>query len=234
LKDHNYFNISLLFGENCSTTYTHLFINYYFLGILIGFALFYNNDITNENSYQNSDNYKPFYYLKDINRMIFKSPNWVHALIIIITIGIQALLSLYFQFYAPSRFESDGLEDLDDFIEFLYLNEKKIFSLAFGILISYLYIFKSESKLKTFGNNIIIITVNRLGYGFYASIESLINNIIISCRYNYSISAPNIIFSTFGFILLIISINIVAYFLNDYPIRILCKKFLRKMIKNKK
>ena len=82
LKEHNYFNISLLFGEKCSTTYTHLFINYYFLGILIGFALFYNNDITNENSYQNSDNYKPFYYLKDINGAIFKSPNWVHALVI--------------------------------------------------------------------------------------------------------------------------------------------------------
>ena len=234
LKGHNYFNINLLFGENCSTTYTHLFINYYFLGILIGFALFYNNNITHENSFQNSNNYKPFYYFNDINGMIFKSPIWVHALIIIITIGIQVFLCIYFQLYSPPILESNNLEYLNDFVDFLYLNEKKIFALCFGILIGYLYIFKSESKLKTFGNNKIIITVNRLGYGFYASIESFINHIIISCRYIYSISAPNIIFSTFGFIILIIFINMIAYSLNDFPIRILCKKFLRKMILNNK
>ena len=50
-----YFNVNIILGESCSTTYTHLFINYYIYGFLIGFALFYNNDITNENSLQNSN-----------------------------------------------------------------------------------------------------------------------------------------------------------------------------------
>ena len=227
LKDHNYFNISLLFGESCSTTYTHLFINYYFFGILIGFSLFYNNDITNENPFQNSDNYKPFFYLKDINGAIFKSPNWLHALIITITVSIQALLSISFQIYNGFNLQPNNLQELSEFDDFLYLNEKKIFALAFGILITYLYNFKSESKLKNFGNNIIIITANRLGYAFYAIIESLINHCIITFRFVYSISAPTIIFSTFGFITFIIFINLLAYPHNEFPLKMLTKKLLK-------
>ena len=227
LKEHNYFNISLLFGETCSTTYTHLFINYYFLGILIGFALFYNNDVTNENSFQNSDNYKPFHYLNNIIGAIFKSPTWVHILIITITISVQVLLSISFQIYTQLRLEPNNLKDLNDLDDFLYLNEKKYFALFFGILITYLYIFKSESKLKKFGNNIIIILVNRLGYAFYASIESLINHFIITYRFVYSLSGPNLLFSTFGFIVFITFINIFTYAYNDFPIKILTKKLLK-------
>ena len=107
------------------------------------------------------------------------------------------------------------------------LNEKKIFALAFGILITYLYNFKSESKLKNFGNNIIIITANRLGYSFYAIIESLINHCIITFRFVYSISAPTIIFSTFGFITFIIFINLLAYPNNEFPLKMLTKKLLK-------
>ena len=80
-----------MLGEICSISKTHLFINYYLLGFLIGFALFYNNDITNENSLQNSNIYKPFYYLKDMIGLIFKSPNWLHLLIIIISFFITIL-----------------------------------------------------------------------------------------------------------------------------------------------
>jgi len=227
LKDHNYFNINLLYGESCSTTYTHLFINYYFIGILIGFAIFYNNDITNENSFQNSDNYKPFHYLSNINGAIFKSPTWVHALIITITISIQALLSMSFQIYNKFNLDPKNLKDLNDFDDFLYLNEKKIFALALGILITFLYNFKSESKLKNFGNNILIITINRLGYAFYSSIESLINHFIITFKFAYSISAPNIIFSTFGFISFIIFLNLLIYPYNEFSIKTLTKKLLK-------
>ena len=227
LQDHKYFNINLLFGESCSTTYTHLFINYYFLGILIGFSLFYNNDITNENSFQNSDNYKPFHYLKEINGAIFKSPTWANALIITITISIQALLSLSFQIYNRFSLDPQNLIDLNDFDDFLYLNEKKIFAIALGVLIIYLYNYKTESKLKNFGNNIIILTVNRLGYAFYASIESLINHFIITFQFVYSLSAPNIIFPTFGFISFILFLNLLVYPHNEFVIKILTKKILK-------
>ena len=81
-KPLEYFNINIILGEICSTSQTHLFINYYFLGFFIGFALFYNNDITTYNSLQNSNMYKPFYYLKDTIGFFFKLANWKHILII--------------------------------------------------------------------------------------------------------------------------------------------------------
>ena len=175
LEDHNYFNIEFLFGETCSITFTHLFINYYFLGFLIGFALFYNNDITNENSLNNSTIYKPFNYLKDLIGLMFKSPNWVNILIIVLTVGIQLLLCISFIIYTNANLNYDELKNLNGFDHYLYLNERTFFGFTFAIFITLLYTYKNESKLKEFGKNIFVIIFNRIGYGFYAIIEVFVD-----------------------------------------------------------
>ena len=151
----DYFNINVILGENCSTTYTHLFIKYYFFGFLIGFALFYDQDLTQDNSLQNSQIYLPFHYLKDLIGLLFKSSNWVHLLITIITILIQALLSMTFYFFIKNDFKANHKNvQLSGFDNYLILNEKTYFSLAIGIFITHLYTYRNEQKLVQFGNNI--------------------------------------------------------------------------------
>ena len=227
LETHPYTNISLLFGETCSIKYTHLFINYYFFGFLIGFALFYNNDITKENSLEISETYKPFHYLKDMIGLVFKSSLWVHILIIIITVGIQILLSFSFVIYIENAMNHNDLQNLGKFDEFLYLNEKTIFALALITLITHLYSYKNESKIKEFGNNILIIVFNRLGYGFYALLEILISIMYLSFELTYSIRAQNLLFAVYGIIFILVITNLFLFITNELPIKMLLKDFLR-------
>ena len=196
-----YFNINVILGETYSVTYTHIFINYYLFGFLIGFSLFYNNDLTAENSLQITNMHKPFYYLKTISGLIFKSSNLVHILIIFVTISIQILLCCTFYFYVNNEFQSKykGV-NLETFDHFLYLNEKTIFAIAFGIFLTNLYTYKTGSGLKQFGNNIIIIFFHRIGYDFYALIEIVIFMMYSSFGLNYSMSTSNLSFITFGII----------------------------------
>ena len=235
LTNHNYFNINLLFGETCSLKYTHLFIKYYFFGFLIGFGLFYNNDITKENSLQISDTYKPFNYLVGFVGFFFKSSVWMSVLIILLTLGIQVLLCASFLIYSKNGVTYDKLVgiNLNGFDNFLYLNEKTIYTIAFVIFITHLYTYKNESKLKEFGNNIIIITFNRLGYGFYGLTEILINMIYSSFELNYSITAQNLLFIAYGIIFFLILSNLFLFVMNELPIKMLIKNYLHITKKEK-
>lgn len=227
LDSHNFFNINLLFGETCSLTKTHLFINYYFFGFLIGFILFYNNDITKENSLQNSNIYKPFDYLKKLNQCFFKSPIWVHILIITITVLVQLALCFSFLTYTHNGIKYEDLAELNGFDKFIYLNEKTIYSLAFGFFVTHLYTYKEESKLKEFGNDIIIIMANRIGYGFYAIMEVIINTMYSTFDLNYNISGQNLLFSSYSIIFFMLITNLFLFLMYELPIKMLTKKVLQ-------
>ena len=227
LEDHKYFNVHLLFGENCSTTYTHLFINYYFFGFLIGLAFFYNNDMMNENSLQNTNIYKPFYYLKDFIRILFKSTNRIHVLIIVITVGIQFLLCFSFLLYSVHNPNWQDLNSLNGFDEFLYLNEKLLFAFGFGFFITHLYTYKFESKLKDLGNNIIMISTNRIGYEFYALIEIMVIAMYSDFGLNYQINTINVTNFSFGIIFFVYFNSLLLFVSFQLPVKFLMKKLLK-------
>ena len=230
-----YFNINIILGETCSTTFTHLFIKYYSLGYLIGFALFYNNDITVENSLEISNMYKPFYFLKSFSGLIFKMANWIHILIIIITIGIQIILCCTFGIYVKSDFLNNYKNvELSGFDHFLYLNEKSIFAITFSIFLINLYTYKTESGLKQFGNNIIIIFFHRISYDFYAFIEIMIFFMYNLFGLNYSMSNSNLPFITFGIIFYIMLYGTINNILSYIPLKYLLNRFLHPKNNNEK
>ena len=127
-------------------------------------ALFYNNDITHENSLQNSSIYKPFHFMQDIIGFIYLRSNLFNLFICAITIIVQIILSITFFFYTKSSIIDNLKNRLNNFDNFLHLNEKIIFALMFGLMLITLYIFKNESVLKGLCNNIIIIFFHRIGF----------------------------------------------------------------------
>ena len=227
-EEHNYFNLKLFLGEKCSTTYTHLFINYYFVGFLIGIALFYNNNITNENSLQNSGIYNPFSYLKDFIGILFRCATFIHVLIIIITVAFPLLLFFSFLFYAADYSSFYERKELNGFDIFLYLNEKKVFVFFFGLFLLHLYVYKKESILKEFGNNIIVVSLNRVCFEFYAFIDITIYFMYSIFGLNYQITPYNIFFVCFGIIFFVYLISLIDLAIVHLPIRMLTKKFLTK------
>ena len=221
-------NINLLLGETCSTNFTHLFINYYFLGFLIGLALFYNNDITHENSLQNSSIYKPFHFLQDIIGFIYLRSNKINLLIYALTIIIQVILSISFFFYTKrSLVENLDEKKLDNIDNFIYLNEKSVFAIMFGLMLITLYTFKNESVLKGFCNNIFIVVLNRIGYGYYSIIETIINQLYSFAELEIQLNPTNIIYILYGIIFFLILDNVILVLLYEIPAKILTKQILQ-------
>ena len=217
-------NINLLFGETCSTQITHLFLKYYFLGFFIGLSIFYNNDITHENSLQNSSIYKPFHFLQDIIGYIYLRTFYTKLLIIILMIIIQLLLSVSFLLYTQANLQSilnnetsDQLKIMNIFDNSLYLNEKTCFAIVFGLMVTILYTFKNEAIIKAICNNIIVILFNRIGYGYYALIEIMINYIYCFIQLEVQLNATNILFLLYGIIFYIMFINLFLVTIIEIP-----------------
>ena len=218
-KSPEYFNLNIILGEICSTTKTHLFINYYLLGFLIGFALFYNNDITTDNSLQNTNMYKPFYFLKDAIGFFFKLSNWVHILIVVIVLIIFVLLSIYTFFY-NKYFSSESINrEIDGFTRFIYLNDKSAFGISFTFFLIVLYTYKTAANIKEFGNNIFIIFFHRIGYDFYCCIEIMVYIVYSTIGLNYSLTGQNLAFTSIGIIFYIIISATVNNILLYIPIK---------------
>ena len=227
LKINECINIKLLLGETCSTHFPHLFINYYFLGFLIGLSLFYNNDITHENSLQTSSIYKPFHFLQDIIGFIYLRSNKVNLLICVITIIFQVLLSFSFFFYTKFSLVENIENGLDEIDNFIYLNEKNVFAIMFGLMLITLYTFKNESVLKGFCNNIFIVVLNRIGYGYYSLIETVINNLYSFAELEIQLTPVNILFILYGIIFFLVLDNIILVLLYEIPAKILTKQILQ-------
>ena len=222
------FNINLLFGEFFSIKYTHLFINYYFFGFLIGLALFYNNYITHEKTIQNSRMHKPFPILKDIIGFIYLLSFKVNLLILIITIGIQIMLSVIFLICTKMEILERLKFDVTTFDYILYIYEKIIFSFVFGLMIIVFYTFKNESVIKGFFNNMFLKLLNRISYGYYSILEFIINFIYFFTELEVQLNGINVTFTTLGIFFYVILINFVMIVLNEIPIKMLIKKLLHK------
>ena len=233
-----YLNINLLLGEIDSIKFTHLFINYYFLGFLIGLALFYNNVITQDNSFINSPVYKPFYFLEDIIEYIYLMSFHLKLIIIIFSMLIQISLSISFYIYAKN-----GLKNIIDnsvkedkyhlynrynkFDNFLYLNEKKIFIAFFSLMLIILYTFKNESFIKGISYSMINILFNRIGYGYFALIEDSINYFNCLIELEILLNSLNIFFMTIGMIFQNIIMNILFVLVIEIPAKFLTKNILQ-------
>ena len=229
------FNISFLFGENYTTKYTHLFINYYFLGFLIGLSIFYSNDITHEKSLSNSPIHKPFYFLQDIIGYIYLRSFLLKTLILLLMAGVQIIIACSFYFYSGKDFNFDlKKKKMNAFDRFLLLNEKSIFALLFGLLITIFYTFKNELIIKGFCNNIIVVLFNRVGYGYYAFIEIMVNYMYCFIELEIQLNSTFILFMTFGIIFYILVLNIILVAFFEVPAKFLTKKMLQYKTDEKK
>ena len=135
---------------------------------------------------------------------------------------------LSFLLHANNNSSFIYLEELNGFDKFLYLNEKKVFAIFFGLFLLHLYLYKNESILKEFGSNIIVVSFNRVCFEFYALIEIIIYFMYSIFGLNYQITSYNVFFSSFGIIFFLYLLSSIYLVLFNLPIRMLTKKFLSK------
>ena len=116
------------------------------------------------------------------------------------------------------------LQEIDNFI---YLNEKSVFAIMFGLMLITLYTFKNESVLKGFCNNIFIVVLNRIGYGYYSLIETFINHLYSFAELEIQLNPVNILFILYGIIFFLVLNNLFLVVLYEIPAKILTKQILQ-------
>ena len=116
---------------------------------------------------------------------------------------------------------------MNKFDHFIYLNEKNVFALFFGLFLMVLYTFKNEAIIKGFCNNIAVIVFNRIAYGYYALIEIMINYMLCFIELEVQLNATNLIFLTFGLIFYLMALSAIILICFEIPIKILIKKMLK-------
>ena len=126
-----------------------------------------------------------------------------------------------------SQEDSYKTQKLNDFDKFLYLNEKSVFCLVFLAFLIHLTTYKSDNKLKEFGNNTFFAFFNRMGYEIYAMTDIEIKIFYFLFDFNYTISSVNLIIVTIGAMCNILLFSIVLYVTIHLPIKIIVKRWLR-------
>ena len=116
---------------------------------------------------------------------------------------------------------------MNKFDHFIYLNEKNVFALFFGLFLMVLYTFKNEAIIKGICNNIAVIVFNRIAYGYYALIEIMINYMLCFIELEVQLNATNLIFLTFGLIFYIMVLSAIILICFEIPVKFLIKKMLK-------
>ena len=222
-----YFNIKMLFGEYCSLKFTYLFLNYYTLGFFVGLAIFYNNDLTQDNSMDKSSLYKPFSFCAKFIRFFYLKS---FLLNIFLTFIISLMIiALFLTFWIFVNIESNNMMvfDIEWYHNFFYKNEKSIFAICVGFFIILIYTFKKDVSSNVFFNNRVFTMFNRIGYGYYAVIELVIYLLYCLGEFEVQLNALNYFYINCGliFVLSIIGVQVVIVF--EIPCRIICKELLK-------
>ena len=101
-------------------------------------------------------------------------------------------------------------------------------------MLIFLYTFRNEAIIKGLSNNIVVILFNRIGYGYYALIEIMINYIYCLIQLEVQLNTANILFLLYGIIFYIMLINFIVVALFEIPAKILIKKLFEINTKDKR
>ena len=91
----------------------------------------------------------------------------------------------------------------------------------------HLYVYKYESKIKEFGNDIVVISFCRICYEFYSIIEIILNTMYSSFSLNFHPSSNNLFYFSYGIAFFIYMTSLILFVATQLPIKIITKEILK-------
>ena len=224
-----YYKFENLMQSNCSLKYTHLFPNIYLSGFFIGMAIFYYNDLTNNNSLEALGLYKPFNYCYSLIAYLDKRKKYTKKSLFFLCILIQIISG--FSFFLYLRFPK--IFDIDLKVNFFfkinsliaYIDKSLAFLaiLSFTFLIIFIYIYPKETFFTQIYNNNFYLPFSRVGFSFYCNLNIIIYIFYSIYRPDIHLTFLNISLITFGLIILIGLINLFIFLIIEMPLLIIMK-----------
>lgn len=220
-----------LLNQNYTEKFTHLMINFYFIGCLVGICLFYYNDAVDENSFSQNEENLPFHFCLWLVSFADKFTSFIKKLILGVLTLILVLLSSFFYFrYLSSNkyiFNISMLELFDD------MYGKVFFSLVFGLILLFLIVYPKDSAFKHLIQSNIFVVFERINISFFASNDLIIYFSYCVFHFQLKLSYQNLIFITLGLWFLITLFSILMTMCLEMSMRKFIK-YLHSLCRKKK
>ena len=218
------YNMNEIQGHEFTEKRTHLFLNYYMIGIFIGMSYFYFGDMISQNSISQND-YIPFNFCYKIISFIDPLSKWIKLLITFIALVFIILLS---GLYTIFRF-FDGLDTItiksNWFLTFCYYYEKEIFSIFFCFILLMAMVYPKDSVFASLAKSNVFVIFNRIGTTFFCSSNALIYLANSLFNIKLKLTYQNLFFTNIGLFIFVVVFSILFTILYEMPFRILIKKF---------
>lgn len=227
--------VRLIAGHSYSQKYTHLFLNYYMIGLFVGIVLFYHGDIISSDSIMLGNNYYPFSFCWELIALI----DPLHSVIKVILFLIPSCLIIFISFaYVIVKSAINSKENNNNFyiennslFKFLYYYEYEIFAILFGFIVL-MTLVVSKNNWFTKGNYFTIF--NRTSTAFFCSLNSLIYVTISLFNVKIELKHQSLPFFVIGMLLLMSLSAIFFTIMYELPFRIWVTKLLQYLNNDKK
>ena len=190
--------ISFLFllNQNYTEKFTHLLINFYFIGCLVGICLFYYNDAVDENSFSQNEEKLPFHFCFWLVSFADVFSSFIKKIILGILVLVLILLSsfLYFRYLS----ENNYLFNISMFEIFDDMYGKVFFTFILGLILIFLIVYPKDSAFKHLVQTHIFVVFERINVSFFASNDLIIYFSYCVFHFQLKLSYQNLIFTTLG------------------------------------
>ena len=218
------FNTEILSGETCSIKYTHLFLNKFFFGMLIGIIYFYHNDIISQTPLGKiyfKDQFIPFSYCLKLMEFLDKTSPGLKIIYVVLSIGMLFLLSSIFIFYEKSKeniiFSTSGFDWIliDNY-------EKKLFILFFMFMLINLLFINKVSNFMIY-KWLMFNLISRTSFSMFCTMHMLIYFIYSNYYIKIYLNFHNILFMAISHFVICLFINVIFTILIEQSFKIICK-----------
>ena len=228
------YTVDYVLGHAYNEKYTHLFINYYVFGILVGMCYFYYHDaVTKDSICQRQEEYFPFSFCFSIVKVVDLMGNILKGIIFYLSIIIMFLLSTTYYFIrrntseGETQIENKLVVNFGTFITFIYKSEKMLFAVAFCVFLLFLFLHFKEGTFKHICKSGIVMPFNRSAFVFYCISDMVIYFSYCVFTFKLSLTYQNLTFLTIGLLIIISIIGFIFTVMFELPLRIMVKYFMR-------
>ena len=229
------YTVDYVLGHAYNEKYTHLFINYYVFGILVGMCYFYYHDaVTKDSMCQRQDEYFPFSFCFSIVKVVDLMSNLLKGIIFYLSIVVMFLLSTTYYFIRNNavvegepQSENNLVVKFTTFITVVYKSEKMLFAVAFCVFLLFLFLHFKEGTFKHICKSGIVMPFNRSAFVFYCISDMVIYFSYCVFTFKLSLNYQNLTFLTIGLLIIISIAGFVVTVMLELPLRIMVKFLMR-------
>ena len=229
----HYYTYTHMMGHNYNEKYTHLFINFYLMGFLIGLCYFYYHDAVDKNSMtQDKEKYLPFSFCYSVIKKLDNMERFTITLIRLGILGILLLLSLSYYFLRMAlNSENDDelvidIDKAEKLIHFIYYNEKLIFAFFFSLLLLTSLFRDKNGSFNNLMTSKFINPFNRSSFVLFCMCDTVIYISYCLFIFRMSLTYQNLFFLTIGMLIIVSSISFLHTSMYLMPLRLLVKRLI--------